>query len=138
MRFDIFERINLPDELGGIKKLEGIRLATMVSAEQMGDKVRMFGVLILTGTYIDLDGDREQIEHTIPVEIMIPSDRVKRIEDLATAFESSKVAILSAKTIEVTGVLRLFGVEHAVLPQAIVPTESAQASAGGRIGGSYE
>lgn len=137
MKFDIFETVHLADNLGGIEQIVTISMHANISAKEKGKHVQLFGCLFFSGEYTDGDGDTNQIEHTIPVEIMIPNERVNKVEDLVTGIQNVKVSIVSRRTIRITGVLQLGGV-NMVLPKAIESDESAQAQAGGRIGGSYE
>jgi len=71
------------------------------------------GSLLLGGVYLPDDESRDlrQLEHWIPVEITLPQERVGRLEDLAVEVDNFDVDLLDKRTLNITGVLMLQGVE---------------------------
>nr|WP_255654765.1 LysM peptidoglycan-binding domain-containing protein [Cohnella sp. REN36] len=79
------------------------------------DQVLLRGHLLLTGAYKSEEDPASvrQLEHWIPVEISLPQNRVERIEDLAIEIDNFDVDLLSTRTLNVTGVLALRGLQVA-------------------------
>jgi stage VI sporulation protein D len=112
LRFDIYERVNLPEGLMGIRELDEIELVPYIQVIAEGDQAILKGNLWLTGKYSgDADESSRTLEHSIPVEITLPMNRVTRLEDIAVEIENFDVDLLSARSLNVTGVLSLHGVE---------------------------
>lgn len=113
LRFDIYERVHLPQEAADIREIEEIELTPCVQAERRGDQVVLRGSLLLGGVYLPDDESRglRQLEHWIPVEITLPQERVGRLEDLAVEVDNFDVDLLDKRTLNITGVLMLQGVE---------------------------
>ncbi|CAG7631021.1 hypothetical protein PAESOLCIP111_03256 [Paenibacillus solanacearum] len=112
LRFDIYERVHLLEGLLGIKQLEEVELAPHIQVLPYGEQAVLRGNLLLTGTYIDEQNRQGQtLEHLIPVEITLPMNRVSRVEDIAVEIENFDVDLLSARSLNVTGVLSLNGLE---------------------------
>ncbi|NHN30107.1 LysM peptidoglycan-binding domain-containing protein [Paenibacillus sp. S3N08] len=55
------------------------------------------------------------LEHLIPVEITLPMNRVQRTQDIAVEIENFDVDILSTRSLNITGVLSLNGLEEVAL-----------------------
>mgnify|MGYP002479531741 CR=1 FL=1 len=112
-RFDIYERVRLPEEAADIHEIEEIELTPCVQAETRGEQVVLRGSLLLGGVYQSDDESRtsRQLEHWIPVEITLPRDRVGSLEDLAVEVDNFDVDLLDGRTLNITGVLTLRGVE---------------------------
>lgn len=85
LRFDVYERVHLPQDAADIREIEEVELTPCVQAERQGDQVVLRGSLLLGGVYLPDDESRNsrQLEHWIPVEITLPLERVSRLEDLA-------------------------------------------------------
>lgn len=117
LRFDIYERVHLSEGIAGIKELENVELVPHIQVVPQEDQALLRGNLLLTGTYVDEQntGNRT-LEHLIPVEITLPLNRVHRIEDIAVEIENFDVDILSARSLNITGVLSLNGLEAVILP----------------------
>lgn len=110
LRFDIYERVHLPDELVGIRELEEIELVPHIQLFSETDHVVLRGNLWLTGKYAGTDGVSGRLmEHFIPVEITLPMNRVVRIDDVAVEIENFDIELISSRTLNVTGVLSLSG-----------------------------
>ncbi|UUZ84394.1 LysM peptidoglycan-binding domain-containing protein [Paenibacillus sp. P26] len=119
LRFDIYERVHLSEGVFGIKELEGIELTPHIQVLPQGEQAVLRGNLLLTGTYVDEQGREGQtLEHLIPVEITLPLNRVQRVEDIAVEIENFDVDLLSARSLNITGVLSLNGLEVASAPEA--------------------
>lgn len=112
LRFDIYERVHLSEGVLGIKELEGVELVPHIQVLPQGEQAVLRGNLLLTGTYVDEQERAEQtLEHLIPVEITLPLSRVHRVEDIAVEIENFDVDLLSARSLNITGVLSLNGLE---------------------------
>ncbi|WP_152391704.1 LysM peptidoglycan-binding domain-containing protein [Paenibacillus guangzhouensis] len=113
LRFDIYERVHLSDEVVGIQELEEIELVPNVQVVPHGDHATLRGNLLLSGVY---KGDDEQrstltLTHFIPVEITLPMNRVQSLDDISVEIENFDVDLLSTRTININGVLSLKGIE---------------------------
>lgn len=113
LRFDIYERVHLSDEVVGIQELEEIELVPNVQVVPHGDHATLRGNLLLSGVY---KGDDEQrstltLAHFIPVEITLPMNRVQSLDDISVEIENFDVDLLSTRTININGVLSLKGIE---------------------------
>lgn len=112
LRFDIYERVHLADELVGISQLEEVELTPHIQVIPAGEQVTVRGSLLLVGTYIGIeDKQRSQsLEHWIPVEITLPLNRVSRLDDISVEIEYFDVDLLSTRTLNITGILSLHGI----------------------------
>lgn len=116
LRFDIYERIVLAEDLPGIEELEEAELIPHIQVISQEEQATLRGHLLLAGLY---KGDTEQqetepLEHWIPVEITVPLNRVSSIEDIAVEIENFDVDLLSKRSLNITGVLSLKGIQAAV------------------------
>lgn len=112
LRFDIYERVHLSEGVAGIKELEGVELVPHIQVLPDGDQALLRGNLLLSGTYVDeQDAANRTLEHLIPVEITLPMNRVHRMEDIAVEIENFDVELLSTRSLNITGVLSLNGLE---------------------------
>lgn len=110
LRFDIYERIHLGDDVIGIDELEEIELYPKVQVIPGEEYASLRGHLLLTGVYRG-GGESQQLEHYIPVEITIPLSRVNDLEEIAVEIENFDVDLLNSRSLNVTGVLLLQGIE---------------------------
>jgi len=112
LRFDVYERVHLPQEAAAIREIEEIELTPCVQAERRGEQVVLRGSLLLGGVYLPDDESRDsrQLEHWIPVEITLPLERVDRIEELAVEVDNFDYDLLDGRTLNITGVLTLRGI----------------------------
>ncbi|SFK70148.1 stage VI sporulation protein D [Paenibacillus sp. 1_12] len=116
LRFDIYERVHLSEGVAGIKHLEDVELVPHIQVVPQGDQALLRGNLLLSGTYVDeQDAVNRTLEHLIPVEITLPLNRVHRVEDIAVEIENFDVDILSARSLNITGVLSLNGLEEVIV-----------------------
>lgn len=113
LRFDIYERIHLGDDVIGIDELEEIELYPKVQVIPGEEYASLRGHLLLTGVYRG-GGESQQLEHYIPVEITIPLSRVNDLEEIAVEIENFDVDLLNSRSLNVTGVLILQGIETSV------------------------
>ncbi|TVY11895.1 LysM peptidoglycan-binding domain-containing protein [Paenibacillus cremeus] len=112
LRFDIYERVHLSEGVLGIKELEGVELVPHIQVLPQGEQAVLRGNLLLSGTYMDeQEREAQRLEHLIPVEITLPMNRVQRVEDIAVEIENFDVDLLSSRSLNVTGVLSLNGLE---------------------------
>ncbi|SDD24887.1 stage VI sporulation protein D [Paenibacillus sp. UNCCL117] len=112
LRFDIYERVHVSDEVLGIKQLEGVELVPHIQVLTQGEQAVLRGNLLLNGSYVDeLGRESQRLEHLIPVEITLPMNRVARVEEIAVEIENFDVDLLSPRSLNITGVLSLNGLE---------------------------
>nr|WP_262384720.1 LysM peptidoglycan-binding domain-containing protein [Paenibacillus terrae] len=111
LRFDIYERIHLTEEAAGIAELEEIELLPRIQVVTHGDHAALRGHLLLEGVYRTPEQVTNELHHLIPVEITIPLNRVGRLEDISVEIENFDVDLLSLRSLNITGVLSLHGVE---------------------------
>lgn len=110
LRFDIYERIHLSEELPGIAELEEVELLPEIQVIQREDRAELYGQLFLTGLYRSEDDRTQRLEHAIPVEITVPLTRVSSIEDIGVEIENFDIDLLTMRTVNITGVLSLRGI----------------------------
>ncbi|MGG4108197.1 LysM peptidoglycan-binding domain-containing protein [Paenibacillus lautus] len=115
LRFDIYERINLTEDLPGIDELEEAELIPHIQVISQQDQATLRGHLLLAGLYKgDTEaGETEPLEHWIPVEITVPLNRVSSLDDIAVEIENFDVDLLSKRSLNITGVLSLKGIQAA-------------------------
>ncbi|MBD3917742.1 LysM peptidoglycan-binding domain-containing protein [Paenibacillus sp. PR3] len=116
LRFDVYERVHLPDDVAAIEELEEIELVPRIQVVQQGEQALLKGQLLLTGVYRS-HNDLQQpqsLEHWIPVEITLPMNRVNSLDDISVEIDHFDVDLLSSRTLNITGILSLHGiaVEH--------------------------
>ncbi|QAY65154.1 LysM peptidoglycan-binding domain-containing protein [Paenibacillus protaetiae] len=123
LRFDVYERVHLPDDVAAIDELEEIELVPRIQVVEQGDHALLKGQLLLSGVYRSKSelAASQTLEHWIPVEISLPMNRVSRLEDISVEIDNFDVDLLSSRTINVTGVLSLRGILVESLPEAAEP-----------------
>ncbi|UKS27715.1 LysM peptidoglycan-binding domain-containing protein [Paenibacillus sp. HWE-109] len=118
LRFDIYERVHLQEDLAGIQELNDVELLPHIQVLTLDDQAILKGNLLLTGNYNGEDGGTPRsLEHLIPVEITLPLNRIHRVEDIQVEIENFDIDLLSARSLNVTGVLSLQGIEIVSVPQ---------------------
>lgn len=113
LRFDIYERIQLSDNVAGIAELEEIELLPHIQVISQEDQATLRGHLLLTGLYRG-EGEEDvtqRLEHYIPVEITVPLSRVTSLDEIAVEIENFDIDLLSTRSLNITGVLSLRGIE---------------------------
>ncbi|MEW9700149.1 LysM peptidoglycan-binding domain-containing protein [Paenibacillus sp. SI8] len=117
LRFDIYERVHLHEGLAGIQELNDVELLPHIQVITLDDQAILKGNLLLTGNYSSIEGEEPRsLEHLIPVEITLPLNRIHRVDDIQIEIENFDVDLLSARSLNVTGVLSLTGVEMVSAP----------------------
>ena len=117
LRFDIYERVHLQENLAGIQELNDVELLPHIQVITLDDQAILKGNLLLTGNYFSEEGGTPRtLEHLIPVEITLPLNRIHRVEDIQVEIENFDIDLLSARSLNVTGVLSLQGVEIVSAP----------------------
>lgn len=116
LRFDIYERLTLPDEVPGIGELQDVELVPRITMQTQHDQAVLSGDLLLMGTYVGIDERNEpigikQLNHRIPVEITVPLKRIRRMDGIGIEIEDFDVDLLSSRTLNLTGVISLNGVD---------------------------
>ncbi len=113
LRFDIYERVHLPDHVDGIFELEEIELTPHIHVQENEEKTLLKGHLRLSGTYVAEGGAEESrlLDYRIPVEITLPMNRSSQnLEQVGAEIENFDVDLISTRSLNVTGVLTLRGV----------------------------
>ena len=113
LRFDIYERIQLSEEVAGIAELEEVELLPHIQVINQDEEATLRGHLLLTGLYRG-EGEEEgtqRLEHYIPVEITVPLNRVSSLNEIAVEIENFDIDLLSKRSLNITGVLSLRGIE---------------------------
>jgi stage VI sporulation protein D len=112
LRFDIYERVHLSDELPAMKSLDSIELIPNIQVMAEGEQALLKGNLRLSGQYFSENEDETlSLEHWIPVEITLPLNRVQKLEDIAVEIENFDIDLLSSRLLNITGVLSLQGLD---------------------------
>jgi len=112
LRFDIYERVHLPDDVAAIEELEEIELVPHMQALPQDEQVLLRGHLLLSGVYRSQgSAGLSQLEHWIPVEIALPLNRIQSVEELAVEIDNFDVDLLTTRSLNVTGVLALRGLQ---------------------------
>ncbi|HBU85928.1 MAG TPA: LysM peptidoglycan-binding domain-containing protein [Paenibacillus sp.] len=111
LRFDIYERVHLSEEVPAIEELEEIELYPRIQVIGQDDHATLRGHLLLTGAYRGENEISEELKHFIPVEITVPLNRVRSLEDISIEIENFDVDLLSNRSLNITGVLSLRGIE---------------------------
>lgn len=125
LRFDIYERVHLPDDVAAIEELEEIELVPHMQVVPQQDNVLLSGHLLLSGVYRGEEAeDPQQLEHWIPVEITLPLNRVQSVEDIAVEIDNFDIDLLSTRSLNVTGVLALRGLQASASPSPIWKDDS--------------
>jgi len=121
LRFDIYERVTLPENAAAVEELEEIELVPRVQTINDGDQTLLKGHLLLIGVYRSSDQRSQpmRLEQQLPVEISLPSERLQQGEHLTLEIENFDVHLLSPRTINVTGVLALRGVQPVSGPSPV-------------------
>ncbi|MGO4370137.1 peptidoglycan-binding protein, partial [Paenibacillus sp. MCAF20] len=80
LRFDVYERVHLPDDVAAIDELEEIELVPRIQVIDQGDHAVLKGQLLLSGVYRGQNAEEAPLvlEHWIPVEITLPMNRISR------------------------------------------------------------
>jgi len=112
LRFDVYERVHLPDDVAAIDELEEIELVPRIQVIDQGDHAVLRGQLLLSGVYRSQSDSENSLtlEHWIPVEITLPMNRISRLDDISIEIDNFDVDLLSARTLNITGVLSLRGI----------------------------
>lgn len=126
LRFDIYERVHLSDEVVGIDQLEEVELTPHIQVIPAGDQVTVRGSLLLVGAYVCASDAQSShsLEHWIPVEITLPLNRVRSLDDISVDIEHFDVDLLSIRTLNITGILSLRGISmESIEPVAWEPEQ---------------
>lgn len=114
-RFDIYERIHLPEGILAIRDLEEIELTPYFQGIPGDEQTQLRGNLELTAVYESiLEGAGKQtFIHRIPVEISLPV-RTNDVssQEIQVKIDQFDVELLSDRSLNVTGILSLAGWEQ--------------------------
>lgn len=112
LRFDIFERVRLIEEINGLDRLDEIELSPHIQVLSQEDQAVLRGHLQLTAKFAESDGIRGTLlEHQIPVEITLPMKRVPNLDQIRANIDHFDVDLVSPNTLNVTGTLSLSGID---------------------------
>lgn len=113
LRFDIYERVNLSEETGSVEQLEELELSPHIQVISQGEQAVLKGHLLLSGQYGAGEENRDikKLEHRIPVEITLPMNRIPDMNNMGVEIESFDIDMHSSRSLNVTGVLLLSGIE---------------------------
>lgn len=113
LRFDIYERLTLSEDMAGIGELEDVELLPRIALHRKDENAVLQGDLLLTGTYIGEGekGAKSELEHRIPVEITLPLKRIQSMDNIGVEIENFDVEILSARNLNITGIISLKGID---------------------------
>lgn len=119
LRFDIYERVHLPEDTAAVKQLDEVELVPHIQVYTEEEQALLKGHLYLTGLYEGVNGEAERtLEHLIPVEITLPLNRIQDVSQVSVNIDNFDVDILSPRSLNVTGVLTLHGIEMLSLPDS--------------------
>jgi stage VI sporulation protein D len=114
-RFDIYERIHLPDGILAIRDLEEIELTPYFQGIPGDEQTQLRGNLQLTAVYESkLEGAGKQtFIHRIPVEISLPV-RTNDVssQEVQVSIDQFDVELVTDRSLNVTGILSLSGWEQ--------------------------
>ncbi len=114
LRFDIYERVPLNQELNGLEDLEQLELIPNIDVRSEGEQAVLNGSLKLEALLAPMDArSGSTFEHDIPVEITLPMGRIANLDQVGVEIEHFDVDLASPRSLNVTGVLLLKGVEVA-------------------------
>jgi stage VI sporulation protein D len=114
-RFDIYERIHLPEGTLAIRELEEIELTPYFQGIPGDEQTQLRGNLELTAVYESiLEGAGKQtFIHRIPVEISLPvRTNVVSSQEIQVKIDQFDVELVSDRSLNVTGILSLAGWEQ--------------------------
>jgi stage VI sporulation protein D len=114
-RFDIYERVHLPEGTMAIHELEEIELTPYIQGIPGHEQTQLRGNLQLTAVYESSQegAGKQTFIHRIPVEISLPvrTDDVSN-KDIQVKIDHFDVEVVSDRSLNVTGVLSLAGWEQ--------------------------
>lgn len=119
LRFDIYERVHLSEDTAAVKELDEVELVPHIQVYTEEEQALLKGHLYLTGLYEGTEGEAKRtLEHLIPVEITLPLNRIQDVSQVSVNIDNFDVDILSPRSLNVTGVLTLHGIEMLSLPDS--------------------
>lgn len=118
LRFDIYERVHLGEDTAAIKELDEVELVPHIQVYTEEEQALLKGHLYLTGSYQGEAGEEQRtLEHLIPVEITLPLNRIQDVSQVSVDIDSFDVDLLNSRSLNVTGVLTLHGIEMLSVPE---------------------
>src|SRR5690606_10348988 len=114
LRFDIYERVQLSEDLDGIENFDNLELTPEITLESAGDQAVLKGHLLLHGNYTGFRSQQNRLEHRIPVESIMPKERIDSEQNVGVEIEHFDIDLLSSRMLNVTGVLALKGLKSKV------------------------
>ncbi len=122
LKFDFFERIHLSELDLGIKELTNMELIPEMKMLADGGQALLRGHLILKTDYvIENEYPREaHFTHKIPVEITLPMNRIRNIQDVEVDVDNFDIEVISPRSFNVTGVLSIEGIDATPEPEEFI------------------
>lgn len=118
LRFDIYERIHLAEETAAVRELNEVELVPHIQVYTEQEQALLKGHLYLTGSYLgETSGEQRTLEHLIPVEITLPLNRIQDVSQVSVDIDNFDVDVLNSRSLNVTGVLTLHGIEMLSAPE---------------------
>jgi hypothetical protein len=114
LRFDIFERVHLADKDKPIEIIEETELTPQIKMLMSEDQIKLVGNLLLKIKYVggDIPWISNEFQHSIPVEITIPANRVSDAWMLDADIENFNIEQVGSRSLNVTGVLKVYEKER--------------------------
>jgi stage VI sporulation protein D len=124
LRFDIYERIHLSEDTTAVRELNEVELVPDIQVYTEEEQALLKGHLYLTGSYLgENEEEQRTLEHLIPVEITLPLNRIQDVNQVVVDIDSFDVDILNSRSLNVTGVLTLHGIEMLSSTEEVWPEE---------------
>lgn len=115
LKFDISNKVVLDSDKMGIETLLSVDLVPEVEIDNLGDSLKIHGVLRLAGTYLSSESEAyepfEEIYYVIPVDITLAPERVERIEDITAKIVSFDYQVLTPHELAIEAVLVISGLK---------------------------
>jgi stage VI sporulation protein D len=114
LRFDLFERVSVPDSLPAIFELDELELLPHIQCAEEQEMVVMRGHFAFAADYYSAPGEAqtERLEHRIPVDITLPRQRIERLDEVRVDIENYDVAKVSERELHLNVVVELRGLTH--------------------------
>ncbi|MFD2670500.1 LysM peptidoglycan-binding domain-containing protein [Marinicrinis sediminis] len=112
LRFDIYERVQLQQQLDGLEQIEEIELLPKIEVMSQAEQAVLKGHLLLSGAYtVSENRSLQKLQHEIPVEITLPMSRITSLDELKVDIDHFDIDLVNPRSLSVTGVLSLDGIE---------------------------
>jgi hypothetical protein len=129
LKFDIYERVHLTDNDKDIELIESTELTPQIKMLLHKETFQLVGKLLLKIRYVggDLPWIENEFEHSIPVEITIPIERVKDAWLLDADIVNFNVEQVGSRALNVTGVMKVYEKESVRVEKVKLPRKVGEA-----------